>query len=500
LENEQKKRLVIVGGGMAGWLAAAALARQFEPARYEIKIIESSHIGNISVGESVLPSVISFLHNLGLEEHDLIKETQAGLKLGIEFRDWLGMDERYFHPFGRLGRAFEGREFFQFWLKARDLGDLTPLMDYAPAAVMAKYGKFAFPSELASASPVAGAEHALHLDTNLVVGYLREFSEKHRVRRINGHVVRVNRRDDGNIESLELNSRQVIQGDFFIDCSGFRGLLIGEALQVPYESWRQFLPCDRAVTAQSAQSGSAAPYMISTARGSGWIWQIPLQKRISSGYVFSSEHCSDDQARQELLATMAGEPLAEPHFIPFRTGIRKQMWKKNCVALGLAAGFLEPLESTAIHLITRSIQLLLELFPNLSQCDQDWTCLATEYNARMSADYEEVRDFLVLHYCMTKRTDTEFWRRCQSTPIPEHLREKIALFKAHGQLRIDNDRLFDKSSWQAVFTGMGLIPRCYHPFADLDNFDEIHEQMRAERTTLDSAVQALPDYRGFLLQ
>jgi tryptophan halogenase len=443
--------------------------------------------------------VISFLSSLGLDEHDLVKQTHAGLKLGILFQDWREKGERYFHPFGRVGCELDGLEFFQYWLKARDAGDLTPLMDYAPAAVMAGHGKFAFPFKFPSGSPLAGAEHALHLDTNLVVGYLREFCEKHRVKRISGHVVRVHRRDNGNIESLELNSRQMIQGDFFIDCSGFRGLLIGETLNVPYESWKHFLPCDRAVTAQSGRRGATFPYMISTARESGWSWQIPLQERISNGYVFSSEHCSDDQARQILLDSMAGKPLVEPHFIPFRTGIRKQMWKKNCIALGFAAGFLEPLESTAIHLITRSAQFLLELFPNLSQDEQDWPGLASEYNARMRADYEEVRDFIIVHYCTTKRTDTEFWRRCQSAPMPEHLEEKIGLFKAHGQLRIACDRLFGKSSWQAVFTGMGLIPRGHHPFADMGGFDRIHLQMKSDRNRLEEAVKALPVYRGFLL-
>jgi tryptophan halogenase len=297
-----------------------------------------------------------------------------------------------------------------------------------------------------------------------------------------------------------LNSRQIVPGDFFIDCSGFRGLLIGETLDVPYESWKQFFPCDRAVSVQSGHSGRMVPYMISTARESGWSWHIPLQNRLSSGYVFSSEHCSDSQARKILLDSVRGEPLGEPHFIPFRTGIRQQMWKKNCIALGLAAGFLEPLESTAIHLITRSVQFLMELFPNFSQGEQEWPGLASEYNARMRRDYEEVRDFIVLHYCLTKRTDTEFWRRCQTIPVPEDLEEKIGLFETHGQLSVSHDRLFDKSSWQAVLTGMGVIPRCHHPFADMGDFDKIHRRMQAERTGLEAAVQDLPDYRGLLLE
>jgi len=500
LKHEQAKKLVIVGGGMAGWVAAAALARRLEPSLYEITIVESSHIGNISVGESVLPSVISFLGSVGLDEHELVRETQAGLKLGIRFQDWREKGDDYFHPFGRLGHELEGLEFFQYWLKAREEGDPAPLTDYAPAAVMAKHGKFVFPFKFPAASPLAGAEHALHLDTNRVVGYLREFSRKHQVKRINGHVVRVHARENGSIESLELNSRQIIRGDFFIDCSGFRGLLIGETLGVAYESWKQFFPCDRAVAVQSVHTGSMVPYMISTARESGWSWHIPLQNRISNGYVFSSEHCSDSQARKILLDSAPGELSGEPHFIPFRSGIRNQLWRKNCIALGLAAGFLEPLESTAIHLITRSVQLLLELFPGFSKGEQEWHGLASEYNARMREDYEEVRDFIILHYCLTQRTDTEFWRRCQAIPVPQHLEQTIGLFKTHGQLPAGHDRLFDKSSWQAVFTGMGVIPRCHHPFADMGDFDKTHRRMQAEKTRLAAAVQDLPVYHGALLK
>lgn len=497
MKREQTKKIVILGGGMAGWAAAAALGRRLKPEFYEVIVVESSHIDSLGVGESVLPSVISFIRNLGLDEGEFIQKVKAGPKLGIQFQDWCGKGSSYFHPFGTIGGRLDGFEFFQYWLKARAEGDPTPLMDYSPAAVMAKHGKFVFPFKFSSGSPLAGADYAMHLDAGLAVRYLREFSEKHHVKRITGHVVRVHKRENGNIESIELNSREVVQGDFFIDCSGIRAMLIGEALNVGYESWKHFLPCDRAVTVQSAHSGPVTPYSISRAKEDGWSWRIPLQNRISSGYVFSSEHCSDNQARKELLDSMEGDTLYEPRFIPLRTGIRKQMWKKNCIALGLAGGFLEPLESTAIHLITRGVQFLLELFPNLSPDEQDWPGLATEYTARMLGDYEEIRDFIVLHYCTTERTDTDFWLFRRSLPIPDSLGERIELFRATGQLRVSDDCLFKKPDWQAIFTGMGVIPHHHHPFADMGDFDRIHQMMRARRDQLEAAVQDLPVYHGF---
>jgi len=492
------KKLVIVGGGMAGWIAAVALARKLEPTIYEISIVESSHIGNISVGESVLPSVISFLRDIGMDEEDLVRKTKAGLKLGIQFRDWLQPGTDYFHPFGGVGQSLDGINFFHYWLKARARGDMTPLVDYYPAAVMAKFGKCTFPFDVPLQSPLAGAGHALHLNADLVVRYLRDSSEKLNVRRITGHVVRVHRKDGGNIESIELNSRRIVEGDFFLDCSGFRGLLIGETLGAPYKSWKRWLPCDRAVVVQSLQDGRGVPYMISRARESGWSWHIPLQNRISCGYVFSSEHCSDQQAVQTLLDSLEQDPVIEPRLIPIRSGVRKQFWKKNCVALGLAGGFLEPLESTAIHLIIRGVQYLMEWFPDLTQDQPAWPRLARLYNAGMRRDYQEIRDFIILHYHATKRTDTEFWRNCQSSPIPEGLEEQIGLFKSHGQLQIADQALFRKSSWQAVFTGMGVIPRSFHPFANGRDFDMIHQQMQACRDELEETIQALPRYRNSL--
>ena len=498
MNDKRIKRLVVVGGGTAGWMAAAALARQLRPELYEVSVIESSHINTIGVGESIVPPVVAFIRNLGMNEQDFIQNTQASYKLGIQFRDWLGNGESYFHPFGALGRKLDGHDFLQCWLKARSEGDSSSLMDYAPAAVMAENQRFALPFKLPLESPLAGTNYAFHLDASLLHQYLRWFAEERGVKRINAHVVRVNTAQSGNIESLELNNRQTVAGDFFIDCSGFRGILIDETLSSPYQSWKHFLPCDRAVTVQAAHSGAIPPYTISTARESGWTWRVPLQKRISSGYVFSSDHCSDNQARKTLLDAVEGEPMHNPGMISFRAGMREQLWKKNCIALGLSGGFLEPLESAAIYLVTRGVQLMLELFPDLQRDEQNWPSLAAEYNARMRMDYEEIRDFIILHYCTTTRADTEFWRFCRSNPIPDSLAAKIELFKARGELRIADDSLFQESNWQAVLTGMGVIPRSYHPFIDLVDFNGIRQAMQADRVQMDKAIQALPTYRKFL--
>lgn len=492
MKHTGTRKLVIAGGGTAGWMAAAALVSRLKPEYYEITVVESSHISTIGVGESVVPSVTGFIRDLGLDEQDFIEKTEATVKLGTMFRDWSDKGQSFFHPLGTLGCELEGNEFFQCWLKAKFEGDSTPLTDYSPAAVMAKSTISVFPSGLPSDSPLLTANPALHLDSSLMRQYLVKFAEERQVKIINSHIVNVNMRENGSIESLELNNRQTVQGDFFIDCSGFRGLLIDEALDSPFLDWKQFLPCDRVAAMQTAVNRTTRPYTISTARESGWAWSIPLRSRVSSGFVYSSSHCSDTRAEQILRETAVGEPLHDPQFIPLRTGMREQMWKKNCVALGLAGGFLEPLESANIHLVTHGVKLLMELFPGIFEDQQDWPTLAAEYNARMRSEYEEIRDFTILHYCTTSRVDSEFWRRCQSNPLPDSLVEKIELFRVRGVLRISDDSLFQKSSWQAVFTGMGVFPQAYHPLVDMADFGGIQKAMLNYRTQLEDAIESLP--------
>ena len=498
LDASNPAQVVIVGGGSTGWIAAAALARQLKPEHYAVTLIESSDIPIIGVGEAVIPPFVTFIRNLGLNEQAFIRKTQASFKLGIEFRDWLHRDQSYFHHFGALGRKLDGHEFMHCWLKARAGGDTTELMDYAPAAVMAKQNRFFLPFKLPPESPLAEANYAFHFDAVLVGQHLRTFAEEKGVRRIDARVVDVLVGDDGGIDGLKLDDDSTLRADLFIDCSGFRGLLIGDALQSEYEGWKHYLPCDRAVALQTAHRGEIPPHTVSTARDAGWTWRIPLQHRIGNGYVFSSEYCSDDTAVQTLLASVDGEALHEPRVIPFRTGMRPELWKKNCVALGLAGGFLEPLESTAIHIVTRGVQFLLELFPDLSKNRNDWRLLARDYNALMRRDYEEIRDFIILHYCTTRREDTAFWRHCRSLDIPDSLAEKIETYRERGDLSIDDDGLFKKPSWQAVFTGMGIEPDAYHPFLDMSDFGEIHKAMLAGRDYIAQAVQTLPTHREFL--
>lgn len=498
MENNQIRKLVILGGGTAGCIAAAALANRLKPEHYEITVLDSSYIDGIGVGESVLPSFLSFLRLLGLDEQDFIQKTGASIKLGIEFRDWLGKEDSFFHHLGDLGCKLNGQRFFDYWLKARSGGDLTPLQDYAPAAVMAGAQRFDFPSGFPPDSPLTGADYALHVDAGLVCQYLREFAETRGVNFTRAHAVRVKLGEGGNIESLELSNRETISGDFFLDCSGLRSLLIDEALSSAYEDWSFFLPCDRAVAVQTPGSGVTLPYSISTAKESGWTWRIPLQGRLSSGYVFSSEQSNDQQAARVLLDTVGGKPLQEPYFIPFRNGMRPQLWKRNCIALGLAGGFLEPLESTAIHLAIRGVQQLLELFPNLDDGSDQWPALTAEYNSRMRVNYEEIRDFIILHYYTGKRTDTEFWRHCQSMPVPDSLTSRVELFKARAELPVTDGSLFKASSWLTVLTGMGVIPRHWHPFTDQDDFALIHQSMDSYKTALNDAVQQLPAYKTFL--
>ena len=495
-----RKRVVIVGGGSTGWIAAAALGRQLHAGEYAVTLVESSDIGTIGVGEAVIPPFVTFIRNLGLDEQDFVRKTQASFKLGIEFRNWLEKDHAYFHHFGALGRSLDGHDFLQCWLKARRHGDDAALTDYAPAAVMAKYDRFFLPFRLPSESALAEAAYAFHFDAGLVGRYLRDFAEQRGVARIDARVTEVRLAEDGAIGVLVLDTGSEIEADLFLDCSGFGGLLSEKALQTPYESWKDYLPCDKAVALQTAHDGEITPYTVSTARDAGWTWRIPLQHRIGNGYVFSSAHCSDQEAIDTLVGAVEGEALHEPRVIPFRTGMRDALWNRNCVALGLAGGFLEPLESTAIHLVTRGVQFLLELFPNLENDHGDWSALAHEYNARMRRDYEEIRDFIILHYCTTRRRDTEYWNLCRSLPLPDSLQEKIALFAERGELRIVDDGLFRKPSWQAVFTGMGVVPRNYHPFVDLSDFRQLHAAMKAGREHLDEAARTLPSHREFLAE
>ena len=487
------KKIVIVGGGTAGWIAAAALSHQLKPDVCQVELVESDEIGTIGVGESTIPPFIALIRNLGIDEAEFIRHTQASFKLGIYFSNWKQKDETYFHPFGVIGRRFDIHEFYQGWLKAKFHGSPHELQDFSPCHVMAKYGRF-FPPEQAQKTPIGGAAYALHIDAKLAADYLRQYAEKRGVTRTEGMVEQVVRDERGFISHLVLRDGREIQGDFFIDCTGFRALLIEKSLGVGYTDWSNYLPCDRAIAVQTENQGDTVPYTRATARDAGWTWRIPLQHRTGNGYVYSSKFCSDDEARTTLLNAIDGEMLTEPRVIPFITGVRNEIWKNNCLSLGLASGFIEPLESTAIHLVARGIDFFLRFFPD-REC---LPALINEYNRRMTQDYEEIRDFIVLHYCTTQREDTAFWRWCKNMELPPSLRERIELFKSHGILREGVDELFHGASWQSVFEGMGIRPQNYCPRIDNLDFDLIQSTLAQAVSSIDTVVKKLPTHDDFL--
>jgi tryptophan halogenase len=487
------RKVCIVGGGTAGWMAAALMAKHFDGKLFDIELVESDDIGTIGVGESTVPPFLQMLTKLGVNEQAFVKETQASFKLGIQFRDWLRPGESYFHPFGAVGAPIGLSDFYHVWLKARMNGYARPFQDFSPANVMAQNGRF-IPPFTQPRSPIAGASYALHVDAKLVAGFLRRFAEERGVVRTEGIVEDVATRPDGFVQRLRLKSGKEIEADFFIDCSGFRALLIGKALGVGYEDWSHWLLCDRAIAVQTENVGPPPPYTLAHAQKFGWRWRIPLQHRAGNGYVFCGRYLSDDEATATLMSQVEGEPVVKPMVVPFKTGLRERTWDKNVLSLGLASGFIEPLESTAIHLIYRGMDFFFRFLPDLD-CDPR---LAEEYNRRMRADYEEIRDFVIMHYCTTQRDDTPFWDECRTMELPATLQRKIDLFRVNGTVSEGLDELFREVNWQSVLDGMGVVPRSYHPLADRLPFDRVPGELDRAALGLGEAVRALPTHGEFL--
>jgi tryptophan halogenase len=498
--HERVSSITIVGGGSAGWMAAAALATYLGKGT-SIRLVESEEIGIVGVGEASVPHIRMFNGQwLGIEEAEFVKRTQATVKLGIQFNDWSRIGDSYIHGFGAIGRSLGPLPFHQFWLKLHLAGRAAPIGAYSPQTVMAPQGKFA-PGDRNAApnSPLADIAYAYHFDATLYARFLRELAEQRGVRRIEGRIVKVNQRASsgpasGFVESLMLDNGELVDGELFIDCSGFRGLLIEETLKSGYVDWTHWLPCDRALAVPSESAGPITPYTRSTARAAGWQWRIPLQHRVGNGYVYSSRHLSDDEAAATLLANLDGKALAEPRPLRFTTGMRKRFWNKNVVALGLAGGFLEPLESTSIYLAQSGITRLLSLFPTR---DID-PLLVERYNRESASEYERIRDFLILHYHATERDDTPFWDYCRTMDIPDSLRETIALFRSDGRYFRNGEDFFALPNWVQVMLGQRIVPHGYHPIVDEMPEDRLVEQVEGVRTLLAQAVASMPSHQEWI--
>ena len=486
------ERVAIVGGGSAGWMAAATLANNLRGG-CRIELVESEEIGIVGVGEATIPGIRVFNHGLGIDEADFVAATQGTFKLGIQFVDWAEPGRTYFHPFGLFGADFDSVPLYHYWLRARMRGDEMPLEAYSLAAAAAARGRFDRPQPDRRRIQ-STYDYAYHFDAGLYARYLRSYSEKRGVVRHEGRIVEVRLRgEDGHVEALKLADGREIAADLFIDCSGFRGLLIEEALGTGYEEWTQWLPCDRAVAAPCAPGGEFTPYTRSTARPAGWQWRIPLQHRIGNGYVYSSAHISDDEAANALLANLDGEPLAEPRLLRFTTGRRNLFWNRNCVALGLASGFMEPLESTSLHLVQTGILRLLAVWP-----DRDFDPLGRqEYNRLVADEYERIRDFLILHYHLNRREEP-LWRRCAEMEVPEWLRYRIDHFRSYGRLVSPGIELFQNPNWLAVHIGQLNWPERYEPLVDERAHVDDARALADIRGAVAAAAEAMPTHRQFI--
>ena len=490
-------RVVIVGGGTAGWMTAAALGHVLEGSPTKVTLIESEAIGTVGVGEATIPPIIAYNQMLGIDENEFVRATNATFKLGIEFVDWLELGHSYIHPFGDFGHDFDAIPFYQYWLHRNLAGTKDDLFDYSLMVQASRRERFMRPVKDRPQSAYAGINYAFQFDASLYAKFLRRFAEGKGVERIEGRIGPVAQDGEtGFVTSVELESGQVIEGDFFIDCSGFRGLLIEQTLETGYQDWRNWLPCDRAIAIPSESNGFAVPYTRATAREAGWQWRIPLQHRTGNGHVYCSEFMDDDTAEAILRHSFDGAPLAEANRLRFVTGHRKKFWNKNVLALGLAAGFMEPLESTSIHLIQTSLARLLTHFPDKRFSAPD----IEAFNARTLREYERVRDFLVLHYTATMRDDSEFWRHCQTIEQPDSLRQRVAQFRESGRIFEEPNDVFGTASWLAVMYGQGVRPVATNPLIakmPMDRIDSIIHQIGA---TIDNAANEMPSHEEFIQQ
>jgi tryptophan 7-halogenase len=491
-------RVVIVGGGTAGWMSAACIRRRLGSQAYSVTLIESDEIGTVGVGEATLPHIKVFNDMLGIDEAQFMRETRATFKLGIQFRDWDQPGDCYIHPFGAFGEPWGGVEFQHHWLKAQQHGHQTlPLQDFSYSVVAARNNAFEFPNE-DSKSIRSTYSYAYHFDAGLYAAYLRSWAMERGVRRIEGQVRDVGRHPTtGDLEYVTLKSGERVAGDLFVDCSGFRSLLLGNVMGVAWQDWTHWLPCDRAFAVPCNRVGALTPYTRSTARPAGWIWRIPLQHRTGNGYIFSSRFISDGEARHTLLSGLDGAAQGEPRLLRFSPGRRERAWCGNCVAIGLASGFLEPLESTSIYLIQAAVTDLVDLMPRPGSAGVD-TRLVNEFNRLNDMQYERIRDFLILHYTANRRVGEPLWDYVRSMPLPDSLAHKLELFRARAALPGHQYGLFARDSWLAVLVGQGIAPTGYDRLADALPLSTLGERLSEFRNRIQTNVDAMTPHDAFI--
>lgn len=494
MQEQAIEKLVIVGGGTAGWMCAALISRLFGDT-LNIELIESDAIGTVGVGEATIPPIQVFNNLAGVDEQEFLRDTKATIKLAIEFQDWGAQGDRYLHGFGFVGRKVGAISFQHVYLKALAHGVAGPLADYSLNNMAAAAGRFNRLAKIEGA-PLPGITYAYHFDASLYARFLRRQSEARGVIRREGRIDEVMLDSEcGDVSGLKMQDGSVVSGDFFVDCSGFNSLVFSKSLGIEFDDWSEWLLCNRAVAMPSSlESRSLRPYTQSIAHQAGWQWRIPLQHRTGNGHVFCDQFMSEDEATQILLDNLEGEPLRDPLSLRFTPGCRKKLWHRNCVALGLASGFIEPLESTSIHLIQIGITNLVKMFPTQG----DNTARAREYNRRMRYEYEAIRDFIILHYHQTSREDTPFWRHVRNMDVPRNLQEKMASFSESGHLYRIDDELFTEVGWLQVMLGQGMRPQQYNPLADTLSVEQVEEYLKNLHSILDVTVAKLQPYREFL--
>jgi tryptophan halogenase len=486
------QKILVVGGGTAGWMTAALFGKLCQ-GLYDIELVESEAIGTVGVGEATIPAIKTYNELIQLDEPEFMKRTQATFKLGIKFVDWLRPGHTYVHGFGVIGQNWEWLRCHQYWLRANQRGRARDFADFSINTAAALASKFMHPRPEMSESPISHIVHAFQFDASLYAKYLRSLAEQHGVRRTEGKIVDVGMHESGDIASVTLENGQVVEADFFIDCSGFRGLLIEQTLKTGYEDWSHWLPCDRAMAVPCARTGPIDPLTRSTAREPGWQWRIPLQHRTGNGLVYSSKHIDDEDAEKLLLANLDGEQLANPNRLRFTSGKRRKMWNRNCVALGLAAGFLEPLESTSIHLVQSAAIRFVRMFPD-GVTDR---ATVDEFNRACDFEWERIRDFIVLHYWANER-EGAFWEYCRNMELPETLQRRIDLWRSNGRVFRENEELFGEESWIQVFLGQGVVPRSYDPLVAIKSDPQIEQYLGNIAATIKRCIDVMPTHDEYL--